>query len=144
MSQLLCKGVQKLLGECFFEAALLPNQNMLPCVRYVGFKLWVSINHIHYRKKRYVYFLFKYCLVCRRWGVQTGYISLRTNNLMTGKLLLCLSDSCCFYERLSPGKLKTYETFDITEESCTWSLTCWLLATYVIIDIFSHLSSVNV
>ena len=44
MSQLLCKGVQKVLGECFFEAALLPNQNVLPCVRYVGFKLWVSIN----------------------------------------------------------------------------------------------------
>ena len=32
-------GVQKLLGECFFEAALMPNQNMLPCVRYVGLNL---------------------------------------------------------------------------------------------------------
>ena len=50
MSQLLCKSVQKLLGECFFEAALLANENMLPCVRYVGFKLWVSINHVRYRK----------------------------------------------------------------------------------------------
>ena len=50
MSQLLCKGVQKLLDECFFEAALLPNQNMLPCVRYVGFKFWVSIKHVRYRK----------------------------------------------------------------------------------------------
>ena len=50
MSQLLCKGAQKLLGECFFEAALLPKQSMLPCVRYVGFKLWVSINHVRYRK----------------------------------------------------------------------------------------------
>ena len=50
MSQLLCKGEQKLLDECFFEAALLPNQNMLPCVRYVGFKLWVPINHVRYRK----------------------------------------------------------------------------------------------
>ena len=42
MSQLLCKGVQKSLGEWFFKAALLPNQNVLPCVRYVGGKLWVS------------------------------------------------------------------------------------------------------
>ena len=76
MSQLLCKGVQKLLGERLFEAALLPNQNMLPCVRYVGFKLWVSINHIRYQKK-YIYFLFKYCLVRRRWGLQIGYISVQ-------------------------------------------------------------------
>ena len=50
MSQLLCKGVQQLLGEWFFEAALLPNQNVLPCVRYVGGKLWVSTNHVRYRK----------------------------------------------------------------------------------------------
>ena len=46
MSQLLCKGVQKYF-ECFFEAALLLNQNVLPCVRYVGGKLWVSTNHVH-------------------------------------------------------------------------------------------------
>ena len=57
MSQLLCKGVQKLLGERFFEAALLPNQNMLPCVRYVGFRLWVSINHVHYRKNVRLFFV---------------------------------------------------------------------------------------
>ena len=50
MSQLLCKGVQKLLGEWFFEAALLSNQNVLPFVRYVGGKLWVSTNHVRYRK----------------------------------------------------------------------------------------------
>ena len=57
MSQLLCKDVQKLLGECFFEAALLPSQNMLPCVRYVGFKLWVSINHVRYRKNVRLFFV---------------------------------------------------------------------------------------
>ena len=74
-------------------------------------------------EKRYVYFLFKYCLVRRKWGIQIRYISLRTNNLMTGKFVLCLNDNCCFYERLSPGRSKTYVTFDITEESCTWSLT---------------------
>ena len=51
MSQLLCKGVQNLLGEWFFESALLPNQNVLSCVRYVGGKLWVSTNHVRYRKK---------------------------------------------------------------------------------------------
>ena len=64
MSQLLCKGVKKLIGECFFVAALLSNQNVLPCVRYVGGKLWVSANHVRYRKT-YVYFLFKYALVRR-------------------------------------------------------------------------------
>ena len=52
-------------------------------------------------------------------GVQIGYVSSRTNNLMGGKKNLCLSDNCCFYERLSPGRSKTYVTFDITEESCT-------------------------
>ena len=57
MSQLLWKVVQKLLGECFFEAALLPNQNMLPCVRYVGFKLWVSINHVRYQKNLRSFFV---------------------------------------------------------------------------------------
>ena len=46
MSQLLCKGVRKLLDEWLFEAALLPDQNVLPCVRYVGGKLWVSTNHV--------------------------------------------------------------------------------------------------
>ena len=57
MSQLLCKGVQKLLGEWFFEAALLPNQNVLPCVRYVGFKLWMSTNHVRYRKNVSLFFV---------------------------------------------------------------------------------------
>ena len=57
MSQLLCKGVQQLLGECSFEAALLPNQNVLPCVRYVGFKSWVSINHVRYRKNVCLFFV---------------------------------------------------------------------------------------
>ena len=56
MGQLLCKGVQKLLGEWFFEAALLPNQNVLPCVRYVGGKLWVSTNHVRYRKNVRLFF----------------------------------------------------------------------------------------
>ena len=70
-------------------------------------------------KKTNVYFLFKYCLVRRKWGVQIGYISSRTNNLMTGNFLLCLSDNCWFYERLGTGRSKTYVTFDITEESCT-------------------------
>ena len=67
--------------------------------------------------------MFKYSLVRRRWGVQSRYISSRTNKLMTGKFVLCLSDNCCFYERLSPGRSKTYVTFDIAEESCTWYLT---------------------
>ena len=57
MSQLLCKGVQKLLGEWFFEAALLPNQNVLPCVRYVDGKLWVLTNHIRYRKNVHMFFV---------------------------------------------------------------------------------------
>ena len=57
MSQLLYNGVQKLLGEWFFEAALLPNQNVLPCVRYVGFKLWVTTNHISYRKNVCLFFV---------------------------------------------------------------------------------------
>ena len=74
-------------------------------------------------EKTYVYFWFKYSLVSQRWGVQSKYISSRTNKLMTGKFVLCLSDNFCFYERLSPGRTKTYETFDITEESCTWSLS---------------------
>ena len=34
-----------------------------------------------------------------------------------------MPDNCCFYERVSPGRSKTYVTFHITEESCTWSLT---------------------
>ena len=119
MSQLLCKGVQNLLGEWFFEAALLPNQNVLPCARYVGGKLWVSTNHVRYWKKTYVYFLFKYSLVRRKCGVQSRYISSRTNKLMTGKFQLCMSDNCCFYERLGPGRSKTYVAFNITEESCT-------------------------
>ena len=50
MSQLLYKGVQKLLSKWFFEATLLPNQDVLPCVQYVGGKLWVSTNHARYRK----------------------------------------------------------------------------------------------
>ena len=124
MSQLICKGVQKLLGEWFFEAALLPNQNVLPCVRYVSGSLSCGCQQITYvTEKTYVYFLFKYSLVRRRWGVQSIYISSRTNKLMTGKFVLCLSDNCCFYERLGPGGSKTYVTFDIAEESCTWSLT---------------------
>ena len=57
MSQLLCKGLQKLLDECFFQAALLPNQNVLPCVRYVGGKLWVSTNNVCYRKKVCLFFV---------------------------------------------------------------------------------------
>ena len=57
MSQLLCKGVQMLLGEWFFEAALLPNQNVLPCVRYVGGMLWVSTNHVRYRKNVRLFFV---------------------------------------------------------------------------------------
>ena len=44
------QGLQKLLGEWFFEAALLPNQNVLRCVRYVDGKLWVSTNHVRYQK----------------------------------------------------------------------------------------------
>ena len=52
MSQFLCKGMQKLLGKWFFEAALLPNQDVLPCARYVGGKLWVSTNQVRYQKKR--------------------------------------------------------------------------------------------
>ena len=68
MIQLLCKGVQKLLGEWFFEAALLPNQNVLPCVRYVGGKLWVSTNQVGYAtEKTYVYF----CL-STHWYVEGG------------------------------------------------------------------------
>ena len=73
-------------------------------------------------KKTYVYFLFKYILVRQRYmayRVDIEPISLRTNKLMIGKLLLCLSDNCCSYERLYPGRSKTYMTFDITEESCT-------------------------
>ena len=57
MSQLLCKGEQKLLGEWFFKAALLPNQNVLPCVRYVGGKLWVSTNHVRYQKNVRLFFV---------------------------------------------------------------------------------------
>ena len=57
MSQLLCKGVQQLLDEWFFEAALLPNQNVLPCVRYIGGKLWVSIKHVRYRKNVRLFFV---------------------------------------------------------------------------------------
>ena len=49
--------MQKLLGEWFFEAALLPNQNVLPCVRYVGGKLWVSTNHVRYRKNVRLFFV---------------------------------------------------------------------------------------
>ena len=52
MSQLLDKGVQKLLSD-----ALLPNQNMMPCVRYVGFKLWMSINHVRYQKNVHLCFV---------------------------------------------------------------------------------------
>ena len=57
-------------------------------------------------------------------------IKRRAKNLMTGKFVLCLSDNCCFYERLSPGRSKTYVTFDITEESCTWSLTASNICDY--------------
>ena len=64
------------------------------------------------------------------WGVLIGYISSRTNNLMTGKFVLCLSDNCCFYERWVPGRSKTYVTFDITEESCKWSLTASNVCNY--------------
>ena len=64
-------------------------------------------------KKHTFIFLFKYSLVRRRWGVQGRCISSRTNKLMTGKFVLCLSANCCFYERLSPGRSKTYVTFDI-------------------------------
>ena len=49
--------MQKLLGEWFFEAALLPNQNVLPCVRYVGGKYWVSTNHLRYRKNVRLFFV---------------------------------------------------------------------------------------
>ena len=56
MSQLPCKGVQKFLGEWFFEAVLLPNQNVQPCVRYVGGKLWVSTNQVRYRKNVRLFF----------------------------------------------------------------------------------------
>ena len=70
-------------------------------------------------KKRTVIF----CSSTRRWGVQSRYISSRTNKLMTVIFLLSLSDNCCFYKRLSPGRSKTYVTFDITKDSCTWSLT---------------------
>ena len=69
MSQLLCKGVQKLLGEWYFEAALLPNQNLLPCVRYVvGNCGCQQITYV--TEKTYVYFLFKYSLVRRKWDTQ--------------------------------------------------------------------------
>ena len=51
------QGCAKILGECFFEAALLPNQKMLPCVRYEDFKLWVSINHVRYRKNVRLFFV---------------------------------------------------------------------------------------
>ena len=57
MNQLLCKGVQKLLDEWFSEAALLANQNVLSCVRCVGGKLWVSTNHIRYRKNVRLFFV---------------------------------------------------------------------------------------
>ena len=57
MSKLLCKGVQKLLGEWSFEAALLSNQNVLPCVKYVGGKLWVSTNHKRYQKNVRLFFV---------------------------------------------------------------------------------------
>ena len=53
---------------------------------------------------------------------------------MTGNFLSCLSDHCCFYERLSPGRSKTYVTFDITKSLVR---DLWLLATYVIIVTFS-------
>ena len=49
--------MQKLLSEWFFEAALLPNQNVLPYVRYVGGKLWVSTNHERYRKDVCLFFV---------------------------------------------------------------------------------------
>ena len=49
--------MQKLLGELFFEAALLPNQNVLSCVRYVGGKFWVSTNHVPYRKNVDLFFV---------------------------------------------------------------------------------------
>ena len=121
MSQLLCKGVQKLyilLGEwCSLKKPCCWNQNMLSCVRCVGGNLWVST------KKKYVYFLFKYSLVHWRWGVQSRYLSSRSYILMTGKFLLGLSNNYCFYKTLSPGRSKTYVTFDMTEEYCTWSLT---------------------
>ena len=91
MRQLLCKGVQKLLGEWLFKAALLPNQNFLPCVRYihaggklwvsyVGGKFWVSTNHVRYRKNVNFYFLFKYSLVRRRWGVQSRFKDKQDND----------------------------------------------------------------
>ena len=54
---------------------------------------------------------------------QSRYLSSRSYILMTGNFLLSLSDNCCFYERLNPGRSKKYVTFDIAEESCTWSLT---------------------
>ena len=76
-------------------------------------------------------------LVRRRCGVQIWYISSRTTNLMTGIFLLCLSDNCCFCERLSPGRSKTYVTFDITGESCTWSLTASNVCDYWVILTFS-------
>ena len=125
--------MQKLLGEWFVEAALLPNKKGLPCVRYVCFKLWVSTNQIRYRKNVCLFFV-QVRLGTSKVGVQIGYISSRTNNLMKVFFSLCLSDNCCFHKRLSPGRSKTYVTFHITEES----------GTYVIIDIFSHLSRVNV
>ena len=76
MSKLLCKGVQKLLGECFFQAALLPNQNVLPCVRYAGGKLCVSTNHVRHRKNVRLFFVQVLLgTVPQRWGVQSRYIS---------------------------------------------------------------------
>ena len=76
MSQLLCKGVQKLLCEWYFLAALLPNQNILPCVRYVGGKLWVSTNDVRYRKKR-MFIFFQVLLgtpvrLQKQWYVEGG------------------------------------------------------------------------
>ena len=51
MSQLLCEGGQKLLGEWLaLKQPCCRNQNVLPCVRCVGGKLWVSTNHVRYRK----------------------------------------------------------------------------------------------
>ena len=64
------------------------------------------------------FFLFKYSLVRRSWGIQSRYLSSRSYILMTGNFVWGLSYNFSFYERLRPGRSKTYVTFDITEESC--------------------------
>ena len=64
--------------------------------------------------------MFIFCLNTP-WYVEGGAyrvdISVQCHTiLMTGNVLIGLSDNCCFYKRLSPGRSKTYVTFDITEE----------------------------